>query len=127
MVKAPPRTGKTHTIVMWMKQTGSANYFTHRHAIIEHAIKIAREIRMELAVWVVGLQQAGACRTGTRICATCPLKPGQDNFTTMQIEARKLLWKKKNTHRRRRADQTLPILHTEARRACGEVLLHRGK
>lgn len=95
VIKAPPRTGKTHTIVTWMKQTGSANYFTHRHAIIEHAVKIAREINMTSVVWVVGIKQDGACRTGTHDCTTCPLKPTQETFMQQQIEAQKLLWREK--------------------------------
>jgi len=38
-----------------LSRSVEGNYFTHRHAIVEHAIRVAEEIRMKSVVWVVGM------------------------------------------------------------------------
>jgi hypothetical protein len=87
---APPRTGKTHKVILWLKQAGSGNYITHTHAIAEHAVKIAKEIGISSAVWVIGISQPGACRFDKN-CASCPLKPTRETFYQHQREAEMLL------------------------------------
>jgi hypothetical protein len=92
VLMAPPRTGKTHTVVQWLADNGSGNYITHTHAIVEHAIKIAKELRMKGGVWVIGMNQKDACvRHGERRCAECPLKHGPENHLQMKKEATELL------------------------------------
>ena len=91
---APPRTGKTHRVVQWLKQAGSGNYITHTHAVCEHAIKIAREIGMRGVVWVVGRNQPGACRHDGN-CDTCILSQTKENFYKEERAVAKLLEEKK--------------------------------
>ena len=87
---APPRTGKTHKVVVWLKKFGEGNYITHTHAVVEHAIKIAREIGMVGAVWVVGMNQPGACRYNGD-CENCILRTTKDTFFADNAKAMKLL------------------------------------
>lgn len=94
LLVAPPRTGKTHTVINWLKKYGNGNYITHTHAIVEHAIKIAKEINMEGVVWVIGKKQPGACihtESSEEECNKCPLKHGKDNHTDIVRNAKKLL------------------------------------
>lgn len=96
LVVAPPRTGKTHNVVGWLNRNGSGNYVTHTHAIVEHAIKIAKEMRMRSVVWVVGLGQPSACINGgkERDCTHCPLAHTNENHFEIEREAIKLLKEK---------------------------------
>lgn len=73
-----PRNKKTHTTVRWLKNSLEGNYFTSKHSIVGHAIKVAREMGMQGVVWIVGMSQPGACRTGTKNCASCPMKPEKE-------------------------------------------------
>jgi len=91
---APPRTGKTHKVVVWLKKYGEGNYITHTHAVCEHAIKIAKKIGMESVVWVVGMNQPGACRHDGN-CDTCILKPTKANYYKDGSAFAKLLREKK--------------------------------
>lgn len=83
---APPRTGKTHRVVLWMKDTGNGNYITHTHAIVEHAVKIAKEAGITGGVWLVGIKQPGACRqrNGIGECATCRMKISKESFYSIE-------------------------------------------
>jgi len=96
LVVAPPRTGKTHKVVTWLDKNGSGNYITHTHAIVEHAIKIASELKMRSVVWVVGLSQPTACINGgkERDCTHCPLAHTNENHFEIEREAVKLLKEK---------------------------------
>lgn len=96
LVVAPPRTGKTHAVVEWLSRNESGNYITHTHAIVEHAIKIAKELKMQKVVWVVGLGQPSACRNGgkERDCTHCPLCHTNENHFEIEREAIKLLAEK---------------------------------
>lgn len=96
LVEAPPRTGKTHNVVGWLNRNGSGNYITHTHAIVEHAIKIAKEMRMRSVVWVIGLGQHSACINGgkERDCTHCPLAHTNENHFEIEREAIKLLKEK---------------------------------
>ncbi len=58
---APPRTGKTHAVVQWLKDSGNGNYITHTHAIVEHAIKANKKLGMSSIVWMIGINQPDAC------------------------------------------------------------------
>jgi len=92
---APPRTGKTHSVVQWLADAGNGNYITHNHAIVEHAIKIAKELGMRGVVWVIGMNQPGACiYSGERKCSECALKHGKDNHFELISAATKLLKEK---------------------------------
>jgi hypothetical protein len=96
VLRAPPRTGKSHAAVQWLDQMGEGNYVTHKHAIVEHAIRIAREMKMEGVVWLIGIMQPGACTaTDKGKCATCPLRHTKENHFEIEKEARKLLKEKK--------------------------------
>ncbi len=93
---APPRTGKTHAVVQWLRDNGTGNYITHTHAIVEHAIKIARELEMTGVVWVVGMSQPGACRqTETGNCSKCPLKHTNENHMQYERKSASLLHEQK--------------------------------
>lgn len=96
LLVAPPRTGKTHAVVQWLERNGSGNYITHNHAIVEHAIKIAKELRMCSVVWVIGMGQHSACINGgkERDCTKCPLNHTKDNHFEIEREAIKLLKEK---------------------------------
>lgn len=73
LIEAPPRIGKTRWAVMEMIKHGEGNYITHRHSIVKHAVRIAKENGIRGGVTVVGLNQPGACRTNERNCKSCPL------------------------------------------------------
>jgi hypothetical protein len=90
---APPRTGKTHRVVQWLDDNGTGNYITHTHANVEHAIKIAKELRMQSVVWLVGMNQPGACRQDGN-CTKCLLRTTQKNFYEEERAAIKLLKEK---------------------------------
>ena len=90
---APPRTGKTHKVVVWLKKYGEGNYITHTHAVVEHAIKIAREIGMNGVVWMVGMNQPGACRYNGD-CEKCILRTTKESFFADNAKAMKLLKEK---------------------------------
>lgn len=93
---APPRTGKTHAVVMWLHIAGSGNYITHTHAIVEHAIKIATEIGITSAVWVVGMNQPGACRQSeVGNCSNCILKHTKENHMQYERKSASLLHENK--------------------------------
>jgi hypothetical protein len=92
VLKAPMRTGKTHRLVQWLNDFGEGNYITHKHAITEHAVKIAKELKMRGGVWVLGKNQKGACRKGDGKCDKCDLMPGQHNFLQLESRAKKLMW-----------------------------------
>lgn len=96
LLVAPPRTGKSHKVIEWLNRNGSGNYITHNHAIVEHVIKIAKELRMQKVVWLIGMHQPGACifSGSDRSCATCPLKHGKENHFEYEREATKLLKEK---------------------------------
>lgn len=94
---APPRTGKTHSVVQWLADNGSGNYITHTHAIVEHAVKIARELHMRGVVWMIGMKQPGACIQHHAIgnCKKCPLQNTQENFYKNERIAAALLHEKR--------------------------------
>ncbi len=95
VLRAPPRTGKSHSACQWLADEGNGNYITHNHAIIEHEIKIAKELGMRGVVWVIGMNQPGACiYSGERKCSECALKHGKDNHFALIAEAIKLLREK---------------------------------
>jgi hypothetical protein len=95
VLKAPPRTGKTWKLVKWLNDAQSGNYITNNHAIVEHAVKIARELKMRGGVWVVGINQPGACVASEKgSCATCQLKHNKDNHFEYENDSRKLMWEK---------------------------------
>jgi hypothetical protein len=95
VIRAPPRTGKSHSACQWLADAGSGNYITHNHAIVEHEIKIAKELRMRGVVWIIGMNQPGACvHSGERKCGECALKHGKDNHFELISAAIKLLKEK---------------------------------
>ncbi len=97
MLRAAQRSGKTHAVVMWMKQTLTGNYMTHSHAIADHAWRIAIESGMTRCVRLEGKAQPGMCNNDKQLdCADCPYKPSKDNFMKMEEKAAKLLRTKKN-------------------------------
>jgi hypothetical protein len=93
VIRAPPRTGKSHAAALWLKRAGSGNYITHNHAIVEHEIKIARDICMQRVVWLVGIGQPGACRQTSDIgnCSKCTLAHTPENHFEMERNATALL------------------------------------
>jgi hypothetical protein len=96
VLRAPPRTGKSHAAVQWLNQMGEGNYITHKHAIVEHVIRIAREIKMESVVWLTGMMQPGACTAPDKgKCKTCPLRHTKENHFEIEREAIKLLREKR--------------------------------
>lgn len=74
---AAPRNGKTYEAVRRMVSEGEGAYFTHTHVIVEHAIKIFRELHGTSAVWVEGMKQPGVCNEPGRSCNTCKKKPNE--------------------------------------------------
>ena len=93
---APPRTGKTHRVVQWLADTGTGNYITHTHAIVEHAIKIARELGMSGVVWMIGINQPDACiHNKKEDCTKCPLAHTNKNHIELGTAAARLLKEKK--------------------------------
>lgn len=93
---APPRTGKTHAVVQWLADNGNGNYITHTHAIVEHAIKIAKELGMSSIVWMIGINQPDACIHNKKDdCTKCPLAHTDKNHIDLQMAATKLLKEKK--------------------------------
>lgn len=90
---APPRTGKTHSVVRWLADNIDGNYLTHTHANVEHAVKIARELNLRGGVWVVGMNQLGACRQNhtPRQCEHCPMQVNKKNFMENESRAANLL------------------------------------
>ena len=92
---ALPRTGKTRITVHWMADNREGNYITHTHAIVEHAIREARELKMESVVWVVGMGQPGACRRSDKNCKECLLRTKQKDFYAEERTAAKLLKEKR--------------------------------
>jgi hypothetical protein len=92
---APPRTGKTHAVVQWLKDSGNGNYITHTHAIVEHAIKIAKELGMSSIVWMIGINQPDACiHSKKQDCMKCPLAHTNENHFDLQMKAERLLKEK---------------------------------
>jgi len=91
VIKKPPRIGGTHWSVVMMNRYPEANYVTHRHSIVEHAVKVAEEIRMKGVVWLVGMSQPGACRRDVIDCENCPLKPNQTEYMKQQKVATMLM------------------------------------
>ena len=92
VIKAPPRSGKTHTVVRWMRNRGEGNYITHRHAIIAHAVKIFKELGGRRAVWIEGKKQKGMCRFPGMRCKDCALHPKDfKSYEEMKSVARQLL------------------------------------
>ncbi|MCK9568420.1 bifunctional DNA primase/polymerase [Candidatus Pacearchaeota archaeon] len=90
-VRGPPRIGKSHWSVKQLVKNGSGNYLTHRYSIIDHAIKIFRDLGGKGAVVVEGKGRPGMCRKN-HDCTKCKLKPdesrkdeeGQMGFFQMQ-------------------------------------------
>jgi hypothetical protein len=75
-IKAPPRSGKTHTAVTEMCKYHSANYFTHSHSVAEHATTVIfREIRLpnQTGVHLEGRQRC--CKMPGSDCQACTLNP----------------------------------------------------
>ena len=97
VIRAPPRTGKSHAAALWLKRAGSGNYITHNHAIVEHEIKIARDIGMQSVVWLVGIGQPGACRQTGDVgnCSKCALGHTPENHFEMERNASSLLRSKR--------------------------------
>lgn len=95
VLKAKPRTGKTHATVQMLKNAGEGNYITHNHAIINHAITIFKEIGGTGAVWMEGKYQDGMCREPNKIknCSKCKRKPLPDNEKGDNIGYMELLGK----------------------------------
>jgi hypothetical protein len=96
VLMAPPRTGKTQAVVQWLKDSGNGNYITHNHAIVEHAIKIAKELGMTSIVWMIGINQQDACiHSKKQDCSKCPLAHTKENHFDLEMKTIKLLKEKK--------------------------------
>lgn len=91
VIRKPPRVGGTHWAIKMMNRHSDGNYITHRHSIVEHAVRVAEELNMRSVVWLVGMNQPGACRRETVDCDHCPLKPSQSEYLKQQEIARKLM------------------------------------
>jgi len=75
-VRGPPRIGKSHWSVKQLVKNESGNYLTHRYSIVEHAIKIFRDLGGKCAVVVEGKSRPGVCRKN-HDCKACKLKPDE--------------------------------------------------
>jgi len=77
IVKAPPRTGKTHWCIERLVEAGSGNYVTHRHSIVEHALSIFKSIKEDATtvVRLKGKYQEGACIWSEPKCSRCTYHP----------------------------------------------------
>jgi len=84
-----PRQGKTRWSVTQLAESRSGIYLTHRHEIINHALKIFRSLTDEkTCVWLEG--KARTCRTGKMNCQSCLMKPDnteEENISYFQLEA----------------------------------------
>jgi hypothetical protein len=102
VLRAPPRSGKTHAAITWLLSEGSGNYLTHNHAIVSHVVMIAYELGMESIVWREGKRQEGMCPRKLESCDGCPMKPDEQNkneggmgYFELMNRARQLLTEKK--------------------------------
>lgn len=98
-VRGPPRIGKSHWSIKQLIKWGIGNYLTHRYSIIEHAVKIFKELGGKSAVVVEGKGRPGVCRRDRPDCEHCKLKPdesrkdedGQMGYFKLQDIAAKLV------------------------------------
>ena len=98
-VRGPPRNGKSHWSVQHLVKWRGGTYITHRYSIIEHAIKIFRELGGKGAVVVEGKHRKGLCRKDYPDCEHCKLKPdeskkdeeGQVGYFQLQEVAQRLV------------------------------------
>lgn len=98
-IRGPPRIGKSHWSIKQLIKWGTGNYLTHRYSIIEHAVKIFKELGGKSAVVVEGKGRPGMCRKDHPDCRYCKLKPdesrkdedGQMGYFRLQEIASKLV------------------------------------
>ena len=76
-IRGPPRNGKSHWLVQQLVKWREGTYITHRYSIIEHAIKIFKELGTKGAVVVEGKHRKGMCRKDYPDCEHCKLKPNE--------------------------------------------------
>jgi len=94
---AAPRNGKTYEAVRRLVLNGEGAYFTYTHVIVEHALKIFRELHGTSAVWVEGMKQPGVCNEPDGNCNTCKKKPNEHRedggmkYDEMEQKAARLL------------------------------------
>ena len=99
IIRGPPRIGKSHKLVQQLVKWRGGNYITHRYAIIEHAVKIFKELGGKGAVVVEGKHRKDMCRKDRPNCEHCKLKPdeskkdeeGQIGYFQLQDVAQRLV------------------------------------
>jgi hypothetical protein len=76
LIKAPPRTGKTHRTMEYLAQNGNGVYVTNRHEIIQHALNIFRKMipKNKTAVYLAGKDRC-CNRSGGVDCDHCKKYP----------------------------------------------------
>ena len=89
LIHGLPRQGKTRWSISILAESRSGIYLTHRHEIINHALKIFRSLTdKKTCVWLEG--KARSCRTGTMNCESCLMKPDntkEENISYFKLEA----------------------------------------
>ena len=72
LIKAPPRTGKTHRTMEYLARNGNGVYVTNRHEIINHALNIFRKYipKGKTAVYLAGKDRC-CNREGGVNCEHC--------------------------------------------------------
>lgn len=88
LVRGLPRQGKTRWAVFNLSQAASGIYLTHRHEIINHAIKIFSElVNDRTCIWIEGKHRS--CKTGKLNCNNCRMKPDEhrdDHISYFELE-----------------------------------------
>jgi hypothetical protein len=76
LIKAPPRTGKTHRSMEFLARNGNGVYVTNRHEIIQHALTIFRKYipKGKTAVYLAGKDRC-CNREGGVNCEHCKKYP----------------------------------------------------
>jgi hypothetical protein len=98
-IRGPPRIGKSHWSITQLIKWGTGNYLTHRYSVIEHAVKIFKELGGKSSVVVEGKGRPGMCRIDHPDCKNCKFKPdesrkdeeGQMGYFRLQDVASKLV------------------------------------
>jgi hypothetical protein len=75
LVKAPPRSGKTHRAVQEMCHYPTACYFTHSHSVAEQATRIFGEVRKPEQTGVHLEGRDRSCRNKGKPCGKCKFYP----------------------------------------------------
>jgi hypothetical protein len=72
LLKAPPRAGKTHSVVQEMTRYPRAAYISHSHSIVSHAIGIFNKLKQDhqTAVHLEGRERS--CLNKQGHCNSCP-------------------------------------------------------